>query len=151
MKRNTNIADRGKYAEGKTREVLEHFKRQYAAFDYERVYDARSSMGRLPKRPGDFEFYAPKTHGLIEAKEVDHAFRLPAKNLTQIPKLRMRELAGGLIFVLVYFTPVDRWRSIPLNWLQLRQAQPSWDLTEFRLLASAAECLQPLEMTLCHG
>lgn len=135
---------RGKYAEGEVRKVLERLKGEYAAFMYERIYDARSGKG-VPARAGDFEFWAPRLHGLIEAKEVNHAFRLPEKNLTQLPKLRLRQLAGGMIFVLVYFTPIDRWRSIPVDWLHQRSGVPSWELGEFPTFTSVDICLVPLE------
>jgi hypothetical protein len=144
LRQKNSAATRGKYAEEKTQEYLEQLKSKYAAFDYERIYDARSAGGRFPKRPGDFEFYAPKLHGLIEAKEVEHDFRLASARLTQIPKLRKRELAGGLIFVLVYHGTTGRWRSVPLNWLQQRIAQPSWDLREFPEHGSVEIALAPL-------
>lgn len=136
---------RGKFAEGEVRKVLEHLKNTYVQFMYERIYDARSAGGKgIPARAGDFEYWAPKLHGLVEAKEVDHEFRLPEKNLTQLPKLRLRQLAGGKMFVLVYFTPVKAWRSIPVDWLHVRSGQPSWNLQEFPLIESASICLAPL-------
>ena len=146
----SEAGQRGKYAEGKVSLHLAKLSTKYAEFDYSRIYDARSAGGRFPSRPGDFEFWAPKLHGLIEVKEVDHLCRLPSKNMKkeQIAKLRKRELAGGLILVLVYFTPLASWRSIPLNWLQVRCADPSWDLSAFPQLASAEECLEPLERSI---
>jgi hypothetical protein len=139
------LADRGKYAEGEVRKVLERLKGAYASFMYERIYDARSAGGRgIPARAGDFEFWAPGLHGLIEVKELNHAFRLPSKNVTQLPKLRLRQLAGGLIFVLVYHTPLKAWRRVPVDWLHLRSGQPSWDLSDFGTLPDAEASLASL-------
>lgn len=152
----TGIGQRGKSAEKETRSFLDRLNFKYASFDYERVYDARSAGGRFPARPGDFEFYAPRLHGLIEVKEVEHDFRLPRKNMegskakdaakvSRIAKLLKRQLAGGMIFVLVNHTTTGLWRSVPIDWLHDRAAAPSWDLSEFKTYASAAECLALLE------
>jgi hypothetical protein len=143
----TSVGQRGKYAEGKVRAVLEYLNHKYAKFDYGRIYDARSAGGKgIPARPGDFEFYAPGLFGLIEAKEVEHDFRLPKKNLDkeQIAKLRKRQLAGGTIFVLIYHTTTGLWRRVPIEWLHERAGQPSWDLSEFLEEGSAETVLQPL-------
>lgn len=150
-KRKASTGQRGKYAEAKVREYLEQMNSKHACFAYERIYDARSAGGRgIPARPGDFEFYAPSLHGLIEVKEVEHDYRLPKKNLDkeQIAKLRKREFAGGMIFVLVYHTTLGVWRSVPIQWLHERSAQSSWDLREFAPITDAAEALEPLEIWL---
>lgn len=141
------VGQRGKYAEGKVREILERLNSQHAKFDYGRIYDARSAGGKgIPGRPGDFEFYAPGLFGLIEVKEVDHPFRLPKKNLDkeQIAKLRKRQLAGGVIFVLILHTTTGLWRRVPIDWLHERAGQPSWDLSEFITHGTADVTLQPL-------
>lgn len=127
----SKIGQRGKTAEKKVREFLERVAGDFAGFDYERIYDARSSRGAIGKQPGDFRFFRPGAHGLIEVKEVAHNCRLPAKNLTQIPGLWKRQLAGGLIVVLVYFTQIKQWRNVPFDWLKAREHAPSWDLTQF--------------------
>jgi hypothetical protein len=125
------IGQRGKYAEGRVRYFLQEVAGDLAGFDFERIYDARSSKGAIGKQPGDYRFFRPNAHGLVEVKEVAHDFRLPAKNLTQIPGLWKRQLAGGLIVVLVYHTGIKRWRNVPFEWLKARETQPSWDLSEF--------------------
>ena len=150
LNKNKNPGQRGKYAEGKVREVLHALSGEFAGFDWERIYDARSAGGKFPSRPGDFAFYAHRLHGLIEVKEVEHDFRLPSKNMKkeQIAKLYKRDLAGGLILVLVCHKTTMLWRSVPLSWLQQRAAQPSWDLSVHGTLASAEEALTPLRALL---
>jgi hypothetical protein len=142
-----SIGQRGKAAEKEVRVYLERLSFKYAGFAYERIYDARSARGKFPARAGDFEFYASRLHGLIEAKEVEHDFRLPNKNLKkeQIARLRKRQLAGGLVFVLINHTTSGLWRSVPVEWLHERSAQPSWDLSEFPTLPSAAAALVSLD------
>jgi hypothetical protein len=144
------IGQRGKGAEKEVRAFLERLNFKYAGFDYSRIYDARSAGGKFPSRPGDFEFYAPGLHGLVEVKEVAHHFRLPQKNLDkdQIAKLRKRQLAGGRIYVLINFTVTGLWVSVPIDWLHERAAQPSWDLSGFETYDSAADALYSLEMHL---
>jgi len=133
---------RGKAAESAVRALLEKLN-SYPTFDWSRIYDARSAGGKFPSRPGDFEFFFPGTHGLIEVKEVDHDFRLPAKNFDkgQIAKLRKRHMAGGIIIILVQHTTTKKWRRVDLNWIAQRLDQPSWDLQEFNLFNNAREAL----------
>lgn len=124
---------RGKFAEGKVRKFLDDLGNSSADFDWSRIYDARSAGGRFPSRPGDFEFYRPGIHGLIEVKEVNHDYRLPSKNFKreQIAKLRKRQLAGGSIVVLVYHTTSKLWRYVPLQHFIEHLKEPSWVLEEF--------------------
>ncbi len=151
MKANKNPGQRGKVAEKKVRDYLEALSGEVAEFDYSRIYDARSAGGKFPSRPGDFEFYRLLTgdiavHGLIEAKEVAHDFRLPAKNFRagQLGKLQKRELAGGLILVLVLHTTLNKWRRVPFNWLFVRAGDPSWDLSPFKLYDDVAQALKSI-------
>ena len=121
---------RGKYAEKKVREYMESLKEKHIGFDFERVSDARSAGGRGAKKVvGDFLFFSPGVHGVLEVKEVNHLFRLPAKNLTQLPKLRIRELAGGRCLIVVYFKPAKLWR---VSWAKDMENKTtgSWDMTE---------------------
>ena len=94
-----NSGSRGKYAEKKVAEWLDRMGTRHATFDWSRIYDARSAGGRFPSRPGDYEFFAPGLHGLIEVKEVEHDFRLPAKNFDkkQIARLYKRQPPAGVI------------------------------------------------------
>jgi len=142
-----NIGSRGKSAEKKVDEWLTRMGERYVTFDWERIYDARSAGGRFPSRPGDFAFYSLKLHGLIEVKEVEHDFRLPAKNFKtgQLAKLYKRELAGGVIRILVCHTTTGLWREVPLQWFRERLKAPSWDLSSFPTALSAAAVLDGIQ------
>lgn len=136
-------ANRGKKAEKKVADFLSGMSSKIAAFDWHRQYDARSAGGRFPAQPGDFAFYSPSAHGLIEVKEVEHDFRLPKKNFDedQIAKLYKRTLAGGHICVLVNFTTTKQWVSPPLQFFRDNLGKPSWDLSEFTHYPTAEAAL----------
>lgn len=137
------IAERGKAAEREVKKYLQDLSLLRFDFEFERIYDARSAGGKFPSRPGDFAFYYPGAHGLIEVKEVHHAFRLPEKNFPKqgIAKLRKRQLSGGSVIVVVRFMTVGEWRLIPLSFFLARLEQPSWDLTEFRSVKKVCDVL----------
>lgn len=136
-----SAGQRGKFAEKKVREYLEKVDQQLVHFDYERVSDARSAGGRGAKTVvGDFMFFTPELHGVIEVKEIGHDFRIPAKNITQLPKLRKRLLAGGRCYVVVYHTTTQLWRCIPAEELELRTTG-SWDLRDFPTYESLEQAL----------
>jgi hypothetical protein len=134
---------RGKYAEDQVRNALKALSALRADFDYERNYDARTSMGRIPARAGDFTIFDAGSHGIIEVKQVDHDYRLPKKNFDpkKFGKIRMRQLAGGKVSVLVYFTPSKLWRVVPFEYFYARKDQPSWDLREFSHLPNVHAAL----------
>lgn len=138
------LGSRGKYAEGLVKTYLTGRSETVASFDFERILDARSAGGRFPSRPGDFGFFSPMGHGLIEVKEVDHEFRLPHKNFSveQIGKLRKRQWAGGLIIILVYHKPTKLWRMPELEFFEKREGG-SWDLTEYPTSKSHKDLLGP--------
>lgn len=129
-------ANRGKYAEGKVRDYLKMIDAAVVNFDFERVLDAHAAAGRFQSRTGDFSWWAPELHGVIEVKEVEHPTRLPYKNVTRegMAKLRKRSWAGGQIMILVCHMPEQIWRVVPMAYLDKRDsATPSgsWDLSQF--------------------
>lgn len=136
MQRRKALGARGKSVETLVQGVLEGIANNYADFDYSRIYDARSAGGRFPARPGDFEFFYPCVHGLIEVKEVKHDYRLPVKNMTQLPKLRRRDRAGGTILVLVFHSTTGLWRRVALDWLWEHKDAASWDLSSWKTHAT---------------
>jgi hypothetical protein len=157
----TSPAGRGKYAEGKVREQLLKESQRRAGFDFERNYDARSSMGRIPRRAGDFTIYGydigiggptAAGHGVIEVKEVEHDFRLPKKNFNPdgFGILRKRELAGGLVAIIVYHRTTKLWRSVPFQFFWENAGEPSWDLTQFFGYSSAKAALQAAGVVAHH-
>lgn len=139
---------RGKAAEAAVRSELEVLG-EMSDFDWSRIYDARSARGRFPARPGDFEFFYPEVHGLIEAKEVEHDFRLPKKNFEdgQLARLRKRQMAGGEIVIVVYHSTTKLWTYVELEWLRHRQDLPSWDLSslpKYKTCSDALRCSEVL-------
>jgi len=157
------LGSKGKGAEEAVKKFLTALSNQVASFEFERVYDARSAGGRFPSRTGDFHFYrafnyAPAVggpgvketwHGVIEVKEVDHAFRLPAKNFKKgaLAKLRKRQWSGGLIVILVKHTPKGLWRLVPFKFLDDRLTDPSWDLQDFSPCADIEDALCSMSST----
>lgn len=140
---------RGKSAESEVRKVLERLKETKSNFDFERKYDARSARGRFPSQAGDYGWYVTPYHGLIEVKEVGHDFRLPSKNFNaqQIGRCRIREMAGGVIVVLVKHTTTGLWRCPPFLLFSSNPAAPSWVLGPKTYL-SAREALEDFQ---CEG
>lgn len=126
-----HMGKRGKEAEKKVKEALEEFANSNPNFDWERILDARSAGGRFPARPGDFGFFGLKLHGLIEVKEVKHAFRLPHGNFStsQVAKLKKRKRAGGYTLIIVYHSPTKKYRAAPLSFFEERTGG-SWDLSK---------------------
>lgn len=137
----TKHADRGKYAEKEVNKYLKKLDGQLVHWDFCRVSDARSAGGRGAKTVvGDFEVYAPGQHFVLEVKQIAHDYRLPAQNVTQLPKLRKRTLAGGTCFVVVYHSTIAKWRRIPAMEMELRE-RGSWDLRDFPAYDSLDEAL----------
>ena len=152
MSEKKDNGNRGKYAEKKVREYLSNFSDLNADFDFHRILDARSAMGRFPSQPGDFAFYMPKVHGLIEVKEVAHDFRLPHKNLgtDQVAKMIKRRLAGGSILILIYHTTTKMWRVPTLDFLRDRTGG-SWDLSAVQQTQDLTELLTDYLIGLRNG
>lgn len=132
--------ERGKKTEKKVQDYLESLNGAYAAFDYERLPDARAAGGRLKAMAADFEFFAPGVHGLIEAKETEHEFRLHRDKVTQMPRLRKRALAGGHCLLVVFHSTTAKWRCIPIDDLP-RIEKGSWDLTPWPAYGSLPEAM----------
>ena len=122
-------ADRGKAAEKEVQKFLEDCSATRADFDWERLPDARSSMGRVAAQVADFAYFFTHGHGAIEVKTVAHDFRLARAKVTQFPKLMKRHRAGGRCLVLVYHSTLLRWRKVPVHLLD--PSAPSWDLRAF--------------------
>lgn len=136
-------ASRGKYAEGKVHDWLKKIDANVHEWDFERVSDARSAGGRGAKKvAGDFQIFAPGLHAVVEVKEIKHDFRVPAANITQLPKARKRMLAGGRYWIVVYHTTTKLWRRICASELEIIRGG-SWDLSEIPTYTSIEEALPP--------
>jgi hypothetical protein len=141
----TSKADQGKTAESAVQKYLEAYHRKVLAFDWSRNYDAKSAGGRFQRQTGDFQFFLPGIHGVIEVKEVKHDYRLPHGNYDEpkVAKCYKRSLAGGIIVVLVNHTTTGLWRMPPFSFIRKREGG-SWDLREFKTFESAAEAFDIL-------
>lgn len=136
----TSAAHRGKEAEKKVHDRLKEINLEVAAFDFERLPDARAAMGRLKAAVGDFEFFAPGVHGVLEVKETEHDFRIAKAKISQLPRLEKRRQAGGRVYVVTYHSTTKLWRRINvlhLPWIE----KGSWDLREFPTYQSVEEAL----------
>lgn len=137
----TSPGQRGKYAERKVHEWLQKVDQQVVKWDFERIGDARSGGGRGAKTVvGDFSFFAASCYGVIEVKEIAHDFRLPSKNVSQLPKMRKRFMAGGDCYIVVYHSTTKKWRRIPVMDLEVKTTG-SWDLSAYPEYDSVEEAL----------
>jgi hypothetical protein len=112
--------------------ALEAYAKTDYTFDFERIYDARSSMGKMANsRTGDFQLYYKGKAICVELKEVAHDFRLPRSNFKkdQRARMRKRQLAGVLCRVVVYHSTIDRWRVLSLSHFD-GDEPGSWDLSQ---------------------
>lgn len=123
------IGQRGKYAEGKVRAWMKSRSEYQASFDFYRFPDARAGSAQVV--PADFEAFCNGANFLIEVKEVEHDFRLPAKNFSadKVARMAKRQLAGAECYILVYHRTTKLWRLVPLPIFMARA--PSWDLSGF--------------------
>lgn len=129
----TAAGNRGKYAEGKTRDYLKLLETQLAGFTFNRVQDAHSAGGRFTPQAGDFQAFhlqADRSRNfIIEVKEVAHDFRLPHKNYSEdkVARVQKRAMAGTECLVLVCHTTTKLWRAVPFDVFRTRTGG-SWDL-----------------------
>lgn len=130
------IGDRGKATEKAVQKVLDAFNSQYADVTYHRYPDARAARGALAAQPSDYLVAARGTAYHLEAKELEHDYRLPKDKLAQLPKLKKFKLAGMDFAVITYHTEIKKWRCIPSTFF-VGDVPPSWDLREFPTYASA--------------
>jgi len=122
-----HLAKKAKGSQGKVSEtrVQEYLKAKGEAdkhFDWHRAFDARSAGGKAQRVCGDFGWYRPGDHGVIEVKETEFDNRLPYKNyeLHQVAKVVVRQLAGGRPIVLIYSKSTRLWRTFGIEFFQHR-------------------------------
>lgn len=142
-------ANRGKSAEADVMRYLKAYDERHQDFDFARNYDAHSAGGRFSRQTGDFQFYGPGIHGVIEAKEVEHDFRLPHKNFdtSKVAKIWKRQLAGGEIIIVVYHATTGWWRVPPFEVFRSREGG-SWDLNGWPVFQSCKLALDSLKVFL---
>jgi hypothetical protein len=135
-------ANRGKAEEKEVHEFLKRLSASRADFDFLRLPDARSAMGRVAAMPADFEFFTPTEHGLIEVKATEHDYRISRDKVTQLPMMRKRVLAGGRCVLVVHHSMINKWRRINIGVLD--PTATSWDLTTFTTYDSAEAAMKGL-------
>lgn len=140
-------ANRGKSAEADVRKYLKAYDEKHQDFDWHRVPDAHSAGGRFNPVVYDFAFFRPGVHGGLEVKEVKHACRIPHGNFgeQQVAKLWKRQLAGGVIVVIVYHSTSQMWRVTDLTRFRVRTGG-SWDLSDLYEFHSCKDALDSLRL-----
>jgi hypothetical protein len=124
------FADRGKDAEKKVHEALTTWVGDIGSREFNRLMDTRAA-GRIVKAAAaDFEFFSAGVHGLIEVKSTEHEFRLARPNITQLPRMRKRELCGGVCLVLIYHSTLGLWRAATVEYLSTTGDKGSWNLMD---------------------
>ncbi len=120
-------ANRGKQAETLLKNHFAKLAKQTDTAFY-RLPDAHA--GAYTATLADFLLMHKSQLYLIECKQVNHAYRLPHANFkeSQVARLRVWQLAGAKPIILVYHTPLDAWRGLPLEHF-LTRAGGSWDLS----------------------
>lgn len=138
-----SAANRGKWAEGEFRRECED-RAVLAAFNFMRLPDAHA--GSFQPTTADFLLGFRGRGHFVEIKEVDHAFRLPAKNLKpeQVARLRSWEMAGLQAHILVACmqlkpSPYRRnssalWRYTTPSTYSATGPVASWDLSSSMVL-----------------
>lgn len=123
-----NPTNRGKQAEGILKLHLTKLAKQADTAFY-RLPDAHS--GAFTPTLADFLLMHKSQLYLIECKQVNHTCRLPFSNFkdSQVARMRMWQLAGAQAIVLIYHTPLDAWRGLPLDHFLDRSQGGSWDLS----------------------
>ena len=147
----------GKYAEAKIRGILKEIEEEQLRFTFNRIQDAHSARGVFASQAGDFEWFydtgklagvienggpgkkavAYTRNGVIEVKEVEHAYRLPHKNFgpEKVARMRKRQLGGSepLVIVCHHIYGSDTkplWRFVEFD-VFLQREGGSWDLTDW--------------------
>lgn len=159
----TSPADRGKHAENELKKYLKRLESSHMDFTWNRNPDAHAAGGRFVPVAGDFQAFMKLTlsnegcvhlpfalkslipndvkgyhfsrNFIIEAKELKHDFRLPAKNYSsdKIARVEKRVRAGTEAVVLICHWPkTDKefWRLVPHE-VFTDQSKPSWDLRPY--------------------
>jgi hypothetical protein len=136
------VGQRGKFAEGKVKAWMTKRSDAEAAFWMYRYPDPRA--GSLQAVPADFGALRLGVPYLVEVKEVDHDFRLPAKNFSADKVARMNKfrIAGGECWVVIYHRTTKLWRLAPI--LAFAERLPSWDLTAYDTFPTHAALLDRL-------
>lgn len=139
----------GKAAEQAVREALKGIN--LPCFDWQRMYDATSARNAMMAQTGDFQWFLPGRHGVLEVKSTQHEYRLGkgAFSDLQRAKLRQRQAAGGEVWVLIHHYTAGVWRRVPfaecVETFDTR-GQASLDLQGYTTYGSALEAVAAILM-----
>ena len=124
----SNTKDRGKATEKEVEQFLQAQSNRFAAFNYERLPDARAAGGRFKAMVADFDLAGPGLSAFLEVKETEHDYRLQAARVKQLPRLRKWALSGRDFAVIVFHSKIQKWRLVPSGFFGLEGTPTSWDL-----------------------
>lgn len=105
----------GKPSENRFKTHMENMVQQDRNWWYHRFPDASVTKKGMGKRPSDFIVCYQAAASLVEVKAVDKGRSLPISRLTQRPKMRLFERAGGKGFFLVHLKEFSTWHLITLE------------------------------------
>lgn len=107
-----------------------------------RLVDTKAAGRTIKAAAADFDFYdARGHHGLIEAKQTKHDYRLERDKVPQLPRLRKRTACGGRCVVVVYHSEAKVFRAVSATYLANYGDKGSWDLRNFPSFDSAWKAL----------
>jgi hypothetical protein len=136
-----SLADRGKKAEEAVKKALANWEKASSDREVERLLDTRAAGRTVKAAAADFAFYSGGAHGLIEVKSTEHEFRLARPNITQLPRMRKRELCGGVCLVLVHHSTLNLWRVATVEYLSTTGDKGSWNLMDLRTYETPGNAL----------
>ncbi len=154
---------RGKWAETQIRNVLMELETAHSGFTFNRIPDAHG--GFMQPAAADFQWFfntgrqcglflddaegvkdqaSYTRNGLIEAKEVEHEYRLDFKNFSpdKVARMWKRQFAGCECMVLVAHKlegmrgPDVQWRMAPLDFFRGDRPKGvgSWDMRDIPII-----------------
>lgn len=136
----------GKAAESAVQSALKSIN--LSCFDWQRFYDSTSARGIFMAQVGDFGFFLPGVHGIIEVKSTQHAYRLNKSAFSdgQRIKLAKRAQAGGKVWAVVWHHQENIWRAIPYDTLHKHFAEgnASYDCRPQSTFPTAAQAVAHL-------
>lgn len=114
------MRNNGKNSEAEVQSALKTLATKLnGPFDWQRLYDTTSARNVLRAQVGDFLFFLPDKHGVIEVKSTQHAYRLARTAFSPEPwrQLTRRSKAGGHIYVFIHHYVAGYWRFVPFETL----------------------------------
>lgn len=139
---------RGKSAEDAVEAALKLLKEEYDWIDYDRLPDTRAAGRIMPARVSDFTVFAAGKSFSLEVKEISKGFRLPKP--VQLPRMRRREMAGCLGFLLVHAkeAELNPWRVLWVD--DLEPTAPSFVFDRHSRLNQFVSAEEAIKEIICY-